>query len=232
MHGTLSNLFAAGRAPMLNARAANRWLGHIAMGLLVFTLFAFGLKAATTPAVHARYTPLVIVHAASMVAWLALLAGQAYLIGRSNFAVHRWMGRTSIALVAIMAVSGGIISVNIGQELGRPEVTVVNLFAFVTFLPLYGAALVFARRRDIHTHRLAMLVGTLAFMTPAYARVVQVLGLPDPAAIAAQVALTGLIAAAYDWAASGRITRALVWMLSFSYGLLAVMIAVLAVFFL
>ncbi len=232
MHGTLSTLFAAGRTPLLGGRAANRWLGHIAIGLLVFTLFAFGLKAATTPAVHARYTPLVIVHALSMIAWLALLAGQAYLIGRGTFAVHRALGRTSIALVAVMTVSGGIISINIGQELGRPEVTVVNLFAFVTFLPLYGAALVFARRRDIHKHRLAMLIGTLAFMTPAYARVVQVMGLPDAAAIAVDVALTGAIAVGYDWAASGRITKPLMWMLAFSYGLLAAMIAVLAVWFL
>ncbi|MGB3472905.1 MAG: hypothetical protein WBA51_18970 [Erythrobacter sp.] len=231
MHGKLDYFFATHRTPMLDGRAANVWLGHIALGLLVFTVFAFGLKAVTTPAVHARYTPIVVIHALSMIAWLMLLMTQAYLIGRGSLGLHRRLGQASITLVAVMSISGGIISVNIGEELGRPEVTVVNLFAFFTFLPLYAAALYFARRRDIQTHRLAMLIGTLAFMTPAYARVVQVLGLPDPVAIAVDVALTGAIAVGYDWAASGRITKALIWMLGFSYGLLAAMIAILVIWF-
>lgn len=235
MRATIQSLFTAGRAPMLRGQDANRWLGHIALGLLVFTLFAFGLKAIAHPQVQARYTALVITHALSMIAWLALLAGQAYLIARGSptmRSVHRRLGQASFALVAVMSISGGIISFNIGAELGRPEVTVVNLFAFITFLPLYGAALVFARRRAIHAHRLAMLIGTLAFMTPAYARVVQVLGLPDPLAIAVQVPITGAIALAYDWAVSGRITAPLMGMLGFSYALVAVMAGVLVVLFL
>ena len=231
MHGTLESLFTEHRKPVLDARAANRWLGHIALGLLVFTLFAFGLKVIATPEVMARYTPIVITHAASMLAWLGLLASQAYLVARGTFGLHRWLGRLSVSLVAVMTVSGAIISINIGAELGRPEVTIVNLFAFVTFLPLYLAALWFASKRRVHEHRLAMLIATLAFMTPAYARVVQVLGLADPVAIAVDVALTGLIAAGYDWAASGRLTKALVTMLGFSYALLSVMIGVLVVWF-
>ncbi len=232
MHGTLSNLFAAGRTPMLDARAANRWLGHIALALLVFTLLAFGVKAVVHTQVQARYTALVIVHAVSMIAWLGLLAGQAYLIGRRSFAVHHWMGRASIALVAVMMVSGWIISVNIGRELGRPEVTIVNLAAFVTFIPLYFAALVFARRRNLHAHRQAMLIATLALMTPAYARVVQVLGLPDPVAIAVQVPITVAIAIGYDWATHSRLTRVTLAMLAFSIAIVAIMVAVLAVWFL
>jgi hypothetical protein len=232
MHGTLDYFFAAHRPPRLDARAANLWLGHIASGLLVFCIAAFALKAVATPQVQARYSPLVVTHALAMLAWFALLAGQAYLIANARFSLHRRLGAASALLVAVMSVSGAIISVNIGVELGRPEVTIVNLAAFVTFLPLYGAALWFAARRRMHEHRLAMLIASLAFMTPAYARVVQVLGLWDPVAIAAQVALTGLIACAYDWAASGRLTGALVGMLGFSYALLGVMIAVLAIWFL
>ena len=70
----------------------------------------------------------------------------------------------------------------------------VNLGAFATFVPLYFAALHFARARDIAAHRQAMLIATLALMTPAYARVVQVLGLPDPVAIAVQPPITIAIA--------------------------------------
>ncbi|MEM8723882.1 MAG: hypothetical protein AAGE86_00025 [Pseudomonadota bacterium] len=218
------------RAPE-SYRRENLLLSRIALGLLAFTLSAFAAKALIHIEVRARYTPLVVFHAVTMVAWLGLLASQAWLAAEQRLNLHRAMGRASIALVGAMAVSGAIISVNIGEELGRPEVTVVNLAAFVTFLPLYFAALHFARRRDIHAHRQAMLIGTLALMTPAYARVVQVLGLPDPVAIAVQVPITMAIAVGYDWATQGRVTKPVLAMLGFSVAVIAVMVAVLAVLF-
>lgn len=207
-------------------------MGKIALGLLGFTLFAFALKAALHPEVQARYTPIVVFHAVSMVAWLGLLASQSFLAARFKLAAHRATGRASIALVGAMLVSGGVISWRIGQELGRPEVTVVNLAAFATFVPLYFAALHFARHRDIAAHRQAMLIATLALMTPAYARVAQVLGLPDPVAIAVQVPITVAVSAGYDWVLHGRLTRPVLAMLGFSIGLVVVMSAVLAVLFL
>jgi hypothetical protein len=207
-------------------------MGKIALGLLGFTLFAFALKAAAHPQVQARYTPIVVFHAVSMIAWLGLLASQAFAAARFKLAAHRATGRASIALVAAMLVSGSAISWNIGQELGRPEVTVVNLAAFVTFIPLYFAALHFARARNIAAHRQAMLIATLALMTPAYARVVQVLGLPDPVAIAVQPPITIAIAVAYDWVLHGRVTKPTLAMLGFSVAVVVVMVAVLAVLFL
>lgn len=219
------------RAPESHTRA-NLLMGRIALGLLAFTLFAFVLKAIAHPHVQARYTPIVVFHAASMIAWLILLASQSFLAARYRLSAHRATGRASVALVAAMLVSGGVISWRIGLELGRPEVTVVNLAAFATFVPLYFAALHFARARDIAAHRQAMLIATLALMTPAYARVVQVLGLPDPVAIAMQVPITVLVSAGYDWAVHGRVTRPVLAMLGFSVGLVVVMSAVLAALFL
>ncbi len=219
------------RAPESETRA-NLLLARIALGLLVFTIAAFAAKALIHTEVQARYTPLVVFHAATMVAWLGLLASQAWLAASHRLALHRASGRASIALVGAMAASGGIIAVNIGEELGRPEVTVVNIAVFVTFLPLYVAALLFARRRKIHAHRQAMLIGTLALMTPAYARVVQVLGLPDPAAIAVQVPITVAIAVGYDWVTQGRLTKSVLAMLGFSVAVIGVMVAALVVWFL
>ena len=69
-------------------------------------------------------------------------------------------------------------------------------------------------------------------MTPAYARVVQVLGLPDPVAIGVQPPITILIACGYDWVLHGRITRPTLVMLGYSVGLVVVMCAVLAALFL
>lgn len=219
------------RAPESHVRA-NTLMGQIALALLGFTLFAFGLKAIAHPQVQARYTPIVVFHAGSMIAWLILLVSQSFLAAKFKLAAHRACGRASIALVAAMLVSGGVISWRIGEELGRPEVTVVNLAAFATFIPLYFLALHYARRRDIAAHRQAMLIATLALMTPAYARVVQVLGLPDPVAIAVQVPITVLVSAGYDWLLHGRITKPVLAMLAFSVGLVVVMSAVLAVLFL
>lgn len=219
------------RAPESHTRA-NVLMGRIALGLLAFTLFAFALKAFAHPAVQVRYTPIVVFHALSMVLWLGLLASQSFDAVRLRLNRHRATGRASIALVGAMLASGGVISWRIGLELGRPEVTVVNLAAFATFVPLYLLALHYARRRDIAAHRQAMLIATLALMTPAYARVVQVLGLPDPLAIAVQPPITILIACGYDWAVHGRITRPVLAMLGFSVGLVVVMSAVLAVLFL
>jgi hypothetical protein len=219
------------RAPESHVRA-NELLGNIALGLLGFTLIAFAAKAIVHPQVQARYTPIVVFHAGSMIAWLILLASQSFLAARFKLAAHRATGRASLALVAAMLVSGGVISWRIGQELGRPEVTVVNLAAFATFIPLYFLALHYARQRDIAAHRQAMLIATLALMTPAYARVVQVLGLPDPVAIAVQVPITIAIAAGYDWVLHGRVTRPTLAMLGFSVGLVVVMSGVLAALFL
>lgn len=232
MHGNPDHFSAHAGMPLPNARIAHRWLGHIALALLAFAIFAFSLKAVADPQVQARYTPIVIAHALAMLGWFMLLAGQAYLAASSHFALHRMLGMASLALVALMSVTGAIISVNIGLELGRPEVTIVNLAAFAVFLPLYLAALRFAVKRRVHEHRLAMLVASLALMTPAYARVVQVLGLWDPLAIALDIALTGLIAAGYDLAVNRRLTRPLLWMLGFGYAVRGAMIAVLAVWFL
>lgn len=213
-------------------RRDNLLLSRIAQGLLAFTLVAFAAKALIHTEVQARYTPLVFFHASTMLAWLALLAAQAWLAAHHRFDLHRAVGRASIALVGAMLISGAIISVNIGTELGRPEVTIVNLAAFVTFVPLYFAAVCFARRKDMHAHRQAMLIATLALMTPAYARVVQILDLPDPVAIGVQPPITIAIAVAYDWITHRRITRPVLWMLGFSVAAVVVMVAALAIWLL
>ena len=178
------------RAPESHTRA-NLLMGRIALGLLAFTLFAFALKAVAHPQVQARYTPIVVFHAGSMIAWLILLASQSFLAAKYRLSAHR-----------------------------------------ATFVPLYFLALRYAQARDIAAHRQAMLNATLALMTPAYARVVQVIGLPDPVAIAVQVPITVLVSAGYDWVLHGRVTRPVLAMLGFSVGLVLVMSAVLAALFL
>ncbi|MDJ0979891.1 MAG: hypothetical protein QNI87_15300 [Erythrobacter sp.] len=215
----------------MSAREANRLLGHIAAALVVFTVTAFALKVIVHPERAARYTPLVTFHAVTMFAWMSLLASQAYLASAGRMKLHRWFGAVSLALVAALSVSGAIVSIDIGREFGRPEVTIVNIAAFVTFIPLYVAAIAFARKRKMHAHRQAMLIGTLAFMTPVYARVTDVLGLPPQVAIGLQPPLTIAITLGYEWAALRRVSKATAAMLAFSVAVVLAMVAVLAMWF-
>jgi hypothetical protein len=214
-----------------NHRYGHILLGRIALALMVFTVIAFGLKLAIHPERAARYTPLVNFHAIAMLAWMGLLAGQTYLAAAGNMKPHGVLGRASIVLVGVMTVSGAMVAVNIAQELGRPEVAIVNIAAFATFLPLYFAAVYFARRRQVHSHRQAMLIGTLAFMTPVYARITDVLGLPPQVAIGIQPPLTIAIALGYDCLTHARISRATMAMLAFSVAVVGVMVGVLAIWF-
>ena len=236
MIGILSGLYAyvfdTSRPAPMSAKQANRLLGHIAIALVVFTVIAFALKVVVHPERAARYTPIVVFHAGAMLAWMSMLASQAYLASAGKMNLHRRFGTTSLGLVAAMTISGAIISINIGQEFGRPEVTIVNIAAFVTFVPLYFAAIHFARQHQMHAHRQAMLIGTLAFMTPVYARVTDILGLPPQVAIGLQPPLTILIALGYEWAALGRITRQTAAMLAFSIAIVLFMVGVLALWFL
>ena len=231
MIAILKDLFSAERPARLNSRQANALLGHIAFALVAFTIAAFAIKVVIHPERAARYTPLVVFHAGAMLAWMSLLGAQAYLAARGTMGLHRRLGTASMALAAAMIVSGMIISINLGQELGRTEVTVVNIASFVTFVPLYFAALHFARSHDMHAHRMAMLIGTLAFMTPVYARVTDVLALPPEVAIGLQPPLTVVIALGYEWAVLGRFTRHSAAMLAFSIAVIAVMIGVLLAWF-
>ena len=233
MIGIISDLYAYAfdetRPAPMSAREANRLLGHVAFALVAFTVAAFALKVVVHPERAARYTPLVVFHAGAMLAWMSMLGSQAYLASARRMGLHRRFGTASLGLVATMTISGAIISINIGQELGRPEVTVVNIAAFVTFIPLYFAAIHFARRHQLHAHRQAMLIGTLAFMTPVYARVTDVIGRPPQVASGVQPPLTMAIALGYEWMALGRISRAVAAMLAFSIAVVLLMAGVLAI---
>ena len=80
-------------------------------------------------------------------------------------------------------------------------------------------------------HRMAMLLATLAFMPPVYARVTDVLGLPPQVSIGIQPPLTIAIALGYEWTALGRLTKESAAMLAFSISVVLLMVAGLLVWF-
>ncbi len=201
----------------IDHKNANQLLARMALGILIFVIFAFAIKSIVHPERLARYTPLVIVHAATMTGWLALLYSQASLAAKGDMSRHRAFGKWSPLLVAAVVISGLTVSWNLAQEFQRYEVFVGNIGTFVIFVPLYLAAILFARTHRGSEHRQAMLIGTLATLGPAYSRIMDVLDWPLFAAVPIMFVVTFALPIWIDRAARGSVARPTWWMLAYFF---------------
>ena len=213
----------------INHRAGNALLFKFAVAIFVFSFAAFALKVIVHPERLARYTPLVAVHGAIMMGWMAMFASQARLAMQGKLTSHRAMGRWSPLLVIAMVTTGLTVSWNLSQEFGRYEVLVGNIGVFLNFVPLYIAAIVFARKHNQAEHRQAMLLGTLSTLGPAYARVTDVLELPLVAGFPMQLIATLGLSIWLDKASRGAVAKSTWVLLGFYFG---VLFATAGVFFL
>lgn len=170
-----------------------------------------------------KLTPVVVVHIASMVLWIALFSVQALLISAKKVWMHMALGFASLGLAAAMIVSGlatGYYAAAGGR--GFPGFTAEEFFIvpagdMVTFTVLFGAAIY--RRRAAADHKRLMLVVMLNFLGPSIGRL-PLPFIPDLGAIwlFGVPSLIGLILLAADTMFIGKFNRA------FAAGL-AVMIA-------
>jgi len=212
----------------IDHRAGNTLVAKFALGIFVFAFAAFAIKAVADPAVLSRYTPLVIVHGVIMMAWMAMFASQSHLAMKGKLASHRAIGRWSPVLVIAMVATGLTVSWNRSQGTGNYGVLVGNIGVCLTFVSLYIAAIVFARRHKPAEHRQAMLLATLSSLAPAYSRVTGALDLPLSAAMAMQVIATIGLSILLDRASRGGVAKSTWWMLGFYFGMF---FATAAVFF-
>lgn len=209
---------------------ANALLAKLALIILFVAVGAFALKAAIHTERLARYTPLVILHGATMTAWFTLFASQAHLAAKGTLAKHRAWGRWSWLVVVAMVVSGMTVSWNLSQEAERYDVLIGNTGIFLRFLPLYVAAIIYARAHKHAEHRQAMLIGSLALMGPAYGRVTDVLGLSNFFVIPFDVVITFAAAIWLDYTSHGRVAASTWWMLSYNLAALAAMVVIVVTF--
>ena len=204
----------------IDHKAGNALLFKFALAILVFTFSAFALKALIDPERLARYTPLVIVHGAIMMGWMAMFVSQARLAMQGKLASHRAMGRWSPVLVIAMAVTGLTVSWNLAQEFNKYDVLIGNIGVVLTFVPLYIGAILFAKAHRQAEHRMAMLLATVATLGPAYARVTDVLDWPLTAGLPMQLVVTIGSAIWLDMASRGTVAKSTVWLLAFYLGTL------------
>ncbi|MEO0591186.1 MAG: hypothetical protein AAFZ11_11580 [Pseudomonadota bacterium] len=212
----------------IDHKAGNALLFKFAVAIFVFSFAAFALRVIADPEKWARYTPLVSMHGAIMMGWMALLASQARLAMTGKLASHRAFGRWSPLLVVAMVTTGLTVSWNGAQEVGNYIVFISNICIFLTFVPLYVAAIIFARKHKPAEHRQAMLLATLSTLGPAISRVTGVLDLPISAALLIQIIATIGLSIWLDKASRGGVAKSTWGLLGFYFGM---MFATAATFF-
>ena len=161
-------------------------------------------------------TPSLLVHGFAFSAWMLLLIVQTSLIAANKVALHRQLGVAGGALGVLMMVLGGYVAItrfSAGLTQTVPGVPAgvflaIPLATLVVFPTLFGSALWFRRRTDIHKR--LVLIATLELITAGFGRWPGVAPL-GPVAFFTLTDLFLVALAIYDWRTLGRIHKATLW---------------------
>ena len=174
---------------------------RMAIGISLFILFGFAQFAARG-FVDITAVPLVFhLHAAAMVAWLALFSVQAGLPTRGALALHRKLGWTSLALLPLIVVLS-IMTCTTALRAGMVPPFFTDAFFLslvvvevLVFAALVGWAIAWRKRTD--WHRRLMLGAAVILLEPALGRLLPMPLLGDFGhwvQMALQLGVVGLIA--------------------------------------
>lgn len=137
----------------------------------VGVLMGFGGEILSNPS--RVYLPIVHVHAAVFVGWLALLTVQTVLARKGDIALHRRLGMLGAAWAGVMVVLGPTTAILVDAAKfaakGRAPVFLsVQLADMIAFTTMVGAGLLLRSRPDYH--RRLMLLGTLFISDAGFSR--------------------------------------------------------------
>jgi len=132
---------------------------------------------------------LYVIHGLAMTAWFVLLVVQSALINLRRPQVHRKLGY-ALAALAVVVVSSGLLVVldatpsrlqlglldpaNPASIRGHMLPVYLDLLSLIVFTGAIAAGLLFRHNRVLH--RTMMLIGSMAFMVAAIARIVENIG--------------------------------------------------------
>ena len=181
---------------------------YLALSLFMAALVLIGFWPSYYGALLRARPAVIHVHGAVFTGWMVLLVAQVVLAWRGRVQMHRRVGRWGIAygvLVLIMGVVVGIAApvmhVNAGEwtrERGAGFL-LVTMGDMVLFGSLFGAAIVYRRKPEIHKR--LMLAATVALLFAAVGRM-EYLGLSQ--AVQVLIWLSPLfIGMVYDWRTRG-----------------------------
>lgn len=165
----------AGRAPIrwdprTDRKAYIVWMGLVLMGFLAGFGLDFARYLGETPAPP----PILHVHGALYVTWLALVVIQIVLVEKNDIRSHRWLGWAT-AIVSVTLVPMGIVAalVDEARRLNHPDsdpqflgLEFQDLIMFSIFI---GAGLVW--RRDPPAHKRLMILSAIALSDAGFARI-------------------------------------------------------------
>jgi hypothetical protein len=142
--------------------------------VIVFILLGFGSAILGRGGGYVP-APLLIVHGSLTLSWFVLTLVQAFLIRRSNFALHKKLGWASLVLVLAMVVMGYRVTAhamtNPDWSIGGMDniaSSIVPFFDILTFLIMY--ALGVSKRKDREAHKRLMVLAGIVMMDAAVAR--------------------------------------------------------------
>jgi hypothetical protein len=199
-------------------RAERLFFSSIAVALLVIVFVGFAptyflRNSFGSPAL----TPSLQVHGLLFTSWMILLFVQTSLVAASKTAWHRRLGIVGALLGVLMMVAGAYVAITRARTgLATPPppgltpavVLTLPLATLVVFPALFGTALWFRRRTDVHKR--LVIIATLELVTAAVARwpVISTLG---PVAFFGVTDAFVVALAVYDFKTRGRIHPATLW---------------------
>jgi hypothetical protein len=109
-------------------------------------------------------------HVATLLAWLGMLLGQAWLAATGRFELHRQLGRFSFALVPVILLGFAAITHYGQMRQKEPALLGATLIDGSLFLGLYGLAML--QRKNPSLHSRYMLLTPVSFLNPTLGRAV------------------------------------------------------------
>lgn len=145
------------------------WLGILWVGMFA----GFGVDFPRYLGEHPAAPWIVHVHAAVYSVWMLLLTTQVLLVVRDRVSIHRRLGWLLVAWAGLMTVLGPVaILSSDAANLGNPDfnpafiaIAFENVICFVSLLA-WGIAL----RKNPAAHRRLMILSSVAFADPGFAR--------------------------------------------------------------
>lgn len=216
--------------PPLRMNAERWFFTGMAVAMLVTVLIGFAptyylfpfAEAVTARGVTAgaNLTPLVHIHATLFSAWMILFVAQTGLVAGRRVELHRAFGLASVVLAPAVFVAGAWLAIESGRRGSTPPAwpnaeafLPVPLVSIVLFAGFTAAGVGWRRRPDYHKR--LMLLGTMAMLVPALARIMRMVEPPFlPFGIRGALVVLNLYLAAlivFDLSRRGRLHPVTIW---------------------
>jgi hypothetical protein len=175
----------------------NKFYFQVALLLLGLVIIGFSMPVIFFDRSPFELPLLFHIHGITYLAWFSLLVYQAQLIGQRNYGRHRLTGYVGLLVYLAMLVTGFLMAGHV-YDRGTSAIPDMSVYQFLAFpmMDLVGLLLFlgigFLNRNRAIFHKHAMLIGSIAIMDPALARISFVLGFP-PLALVLHLCLIALV---------------------------------------